>query len=467
MNWASINDNGYVVSFTPDAMNQYTSVNGTGLGYDANFNLTWNGGTRSNFDAEKRLVSASGPGGSVQFVYDGLGRCVKRTINGAPVVYAYDGWKPIFEHALDGSWFAVNMYGPGADEILWRYQSNVGHLRYHSDIHGNVTTLLDWSGNVVEKYTYDAFGSPAITDWWGNPHYDAAGHYASWYGNRFLFQGREYFPELGLYDYRHRFYDPSLGRFLQTDPTGFDAGDMNLYRYCDDDPIDQSDPTGLYSVDSRYSSLTSMGGGDWIKGSEGLSAWDYAQGMGTNRPQAGMDGGGGGDSGGGKSKAISAENEGNKAYTYSLKQQFNIGDLSGARGYQYVSDPDKRVSGECLAGVQHLTGTPSSHTPLLRGAAVGPNTHRGAAIATGWELNKHGQWVYPSKPASSSSNHAAVYVAPAGKGLMQILSQAHGRALQLEIRRTDGWNVITSTAPPTGHSSSQLRPVPRPFDPSY
>jgi RHS repeat-associated protein len=47
-----------------------------------------------------------------------------------------------------------------------------------------------------------------------------------------------------LYDYRHRFYHPGLGRFLQTDPSGFGAGDMNLFRYCDDDPVDRSDPTG-------------------------------------------------------------------------------------------------------------------------------------------------------------------------------------------------------------------------------
>jgi hypothetical protein len=40
-------------------------------------------------------------------------------------------------------------------------------------------------------------------------------------------------------------YNPDLGRFLQTDPTGFDAGDMNLFRYCGDEPVDRSDPTGL------------------------------------------------------------------------------------------------------------------------------------------------------------------------------------------------------------------------------
>src|SRR5205085_617584 len=70
---------------------------------------------------------------------------------------------------------------------------------------------------------------------------------------RFMFQGREWIPELGIYDYRHRFYHPSLGRFLQADPTGFDAGDMNLFRYCGDNPVDRSDPTGLVDRDVNAS----------------------------------------------------------------------------------------------------------------------------------------------------------------------------------------------------------------------
>jgi RHS repeat-associated protein len=125
-----------------------------------------------------------------------------------------------------------------------RYQATVGYLRYHSDMHGNVTALLDYGGTVIEKYTYDAFGRPTVTNG------DGTGtRGSSNYGNRFMFTGREYFSELGLYDYRHRFYDPWLGRFLQTDPIGFDAGDMNLFRYCDDDPVDRSDPTGLVERD--------------------------------------------------------------------------------------------------------------------------------------------------------------------------------------------------------------------------
>jgi RHS repeat-associated protein len=130
-----------------------------------------------------------------------------------------------------------------------------------------VAFVLDVNGNGIERYTYDAFGKPTITDWNGN------GRTSSAIGNRFMFQGREYFREIGLYDYRHRFYDPYVGRFIQTDPMGlqtegeklsagqkalfspggsapeaFGSSEMNLFRYCGDDPVDGSDPWGLFDT---------------------------------------------------------------------------------------------------------------------------------------------------------------------------------------------------------------------------
>jgi RHS repeat-associated protein len=63
--------------------------------------------------------------------------------------------------------------------------------------------------------------------------------------NRFLFQGALYEPEPQIYDMRNRFYHPNLGRFMQSDPLGFDAGDMNLFRYCGNDPVNGRDPFGL------------------------------------------------------------------------------------------------------------------------------------------------------------------------------------------------------------------------------
>ena len=191
----------------------------------------------------------------MHFTYDGLGRCVRRMDTGTTTLFTYDEWNPIVEWDQSNNFKASNIYGAKADELLIRNDSVQGGLVYKQDKLGNVMFLLDKIGNVIERYTYEVFGTPYVTDWWGNPHYDANGRSASWYGNRFLFTGREYFSSIACYDYRNRMYRPSLGRFLQTDPIGFDAGDMNLFRYVGDDPVDRSDPTGLLAVDWTWSRL--------------------------------------------------------------------------------------------------------------------------------------------------------------------------------------------------------------------
>jgi RHS repeat-associated protein len=245
LNRNAVTSNGTATNYSHNAMNQYTLWGGQSFLYDGNFNFSWMGGWQHNYDSQNHLTSVSNGGGTQEsFVYDGLGRCVKRTVNGAAMIYVYDGWKAVFEHAFDGAWMAYNVYGPGSDEILWRYHSQVGHLRYHTDIHGNVSELLGWGGEGLEKYTYDAFGIPTVTNWDGsNP------RSYSTYGNRFMFQGREWYSELGYYNFRHRFYDPTVGRFLQKDPLGFGGGDANLYRYCGGDPVNRRDPFGLVTSD--------------------------------------------------------------------------------------------------------------------------------------------------------------------------------------------------------------------------
>jgi RHS repeat-associated protein len=239
LNRQSVNENGTATVYSPNGLNQYTGVGGVSPGYDDKFNLNSFNGLSGSYDAANHLVWAGKNGNGAQFIYDGLGRCLKRTINGATTIIGYDGWKPTVEWDGNGAFQAWNIYGTGPDEILWRNQAGVGYLRYHHDVHGNVAYLLGFGGEGLEKYSYDAFGAPTITDWNGNVRSQSA------YGNRFMFTGREYFPELGLYDFRNRFYHPGLGRFLQSDPTGFDAGDANLFRYCGGDPVNASDPLGL------------------------------------------------------------------------------------------------------------------------------------------------------------------------------------------------------------------------------
>ncbi|MCS7062483.1 MAG: RHS repeat-associated core domain-containing protein [Methylacidiphilales bacterium] len=52
----------------------------------------------------------------------------------------------------------------------------------------------------------------------------------------------------GLYDYRNRIYSTVHGRFLQPDPIGFDAGDVNWYRYVGNNAVNYTDPEGLWGI---------------------------------------------------------------------------------------------------------------------------------------------------------------------------------------------------------------------------
>jgi RHS repeat-associated protein len=78
-----------------------------------------------------------------------------------------------------------------------------------------------------------------------------------------LFTGREWNGEIGIYDYRNRIYSPELGRFLQTDPIRFEAGDVNLYRYVSNNPVKWIDAFGLMSsIAKKIIPVHETGGGN-------------------------------------------------------------------------------------------------------------------------------------------------------------------------------------------------------------
>jgi RHS repeat-associated protein len=247
INRRSMTDDGAVTNYTPNSLNQYTAVANHAAQYDTKFNLWKYEDWVYTYDADQRLISADSTvdgGHHAEFVYDGLGRCVRRTIDGTATVFTYDEWKPIVEWTGAGVFVAWNLYGPEEDEILVRYQPNLGgYVHYKLDAMGNVQFLLSGQLNLgLEKYTYDAFGQPKIRGWNGE------GRAISHHGNRFMFTGREYLYTLGIYDYRHRHYHPGLGRFIQTDPVGFGGDPLNLYRYCSGNPVLHGDPTGLVAT---------------------------------------------------------------------------------------------------------------------------------------------------------------------------------------------------------------------------
>jgi RHS repeat-associated protein len=234
------------VNYSPNSINQYTSVGGTAVTNGPDHEIQAHYGFTYHYMRDQELKQITATGFTYDFAYDALGRCVKRTVNNAiTTYYFYDGEKPILEYNENNALVGFNLYGKGIDEIIERGAygaDNQWHWYFlNQDHEGSVTYLTDADGTIIEKYRYDAFGTPSFYDGGG------AQITTSAYSNRFLFTGREYLGAW-IYDYRARLYHAYLGRFMSEDPKLFDAGDYNLFRYCHNDPIDLTDPMGLWDM---------------------------------------------------------------------------------------------------------------------------------------------------------------------------------------------------------------------------
>jgi len=219
--------------------NQLESVNGTTINYDARGNTVSKTDSTSNttylWDEENQLRQVRLGRRIVTFEYDALGRRIqKRTGFGATTRYAYDGMDILTETATRTGITVKYIHGPGIDEPL-AAEDEAGNLTFfHADGLGSIVKETDEAGQVVSSYRYDAFGNIEVG--------------ASQSG--YSFTGREWDPETGLYYYRARYYDPTIGRLLSEDPVGFDGG-MNFYLYVHDNPVRFNDPSGLQQREER------------------------------------------------------------------------------------------------------------------------------------------------------------------------------------------------------------------------
>jgi RHS repeat-associated protein len=217
--------------------------------YDNNGNLTsktnkaTTATTTYQYDAEDRLVQITTPTDVIQYQYDGFGRRNVRTLNGVVTRYVYDQEDILFEFDENDQIKARYTHGPGIDEPISvdRDTDSDGVFDvtyyYHKDGLGSITAITDAVGNVVQAYVYDSFGK--IVNQTGSIE------------NPYTYTGREWDAEAGLYYYRARYYDPSIGRFINGDPIGFAGGDVNFYVYVQNNPVNYIDPDGenfLYKV---------------------------------------------------------------------------------------------------------------------------------------------------------------------------------------------------------------------------
>lgn len=214
--------------YQSNELNQYTAVSQSALGYDPNGNLDHFDDLTTSHSADGRLESVTKSGVQAIYGYDAAGRRTSRHVGGAGTRYLHDGDQVIEEYDDSGQLLRRYVYGPGIDRPI-RISTTTGSFYYHFDALGSVVALSDATGALAESHAYSPFGEV---------------NHPSAVGNPYLFTGREYDPESGLYYYRNRYYSPELGRFLEPDPLGYTDG-MNLYAYVNQNPVNYVDPMGL------------------------------------------------------------------------------------------------------------------------------------------------------------------------------------------------------------------------------
>ena len=211
-------------NYTTNGLNQYTLSGTVVPSYDRRGNTTSAGATTYAYDSKNQLTSF----GTNSLSYDAEGRLAAQAVPGT-TRFVYDGSDLIAETDASNNILRRYVHIPGSDNVLvWYEGAGTTDRRWLAHDERMSTTLVtDASGNSLGINSYDEYGIPASTNI-----------------GRFQYTGQTYLPELGMYYYKARIYSATMGRFMQTDPKGYDDG-PNWYNYVHGDPIDAADSTGL------------------------------------------------------------------------------------------------------------------------------------------------------------------------------------------------------------------------------
>ncbi|WP_342596962.1 RHS repeat-associated core domain-containing protein [Cyanobacterium aponinum UTEX 3222] len=171
----------------------------------------------------------------VELSYDMFGQRLSKVVDGVATYFVYDRDDVILDFVDDGAGIELDMrylHGSQVDEVLAQEDGNGDVVWLLRDYLGTIRDLVDNTGDVVNHLTYDSYGN-------------LVSETNSAVDSRYRFTGREWDEEIDLYYYRARYYSGETGRFISVVPISFDSGTYNLYGYVDNNPVSNSDPSGL------------------------------------------------------------------------------------------------------------------------------------------------------------------------------------------------------------------------------
>jgi RHS repeat-associated protein len=171
-------------------------------------------------------------GRSVTYDHDPMGRRIAKRIDGA-VVEKYlwrDNTMLLAIYDSSDNLVMRFNYADGRMPISMLRGGNTYYMMY--DQVGSLRLIVDSSGNITKRIDYDSFGN-IIND--TNPGVTMP----------FGFAGGLHDIDTGLVRFGARDYDPTIGRWTAKDPIDLAGGDVNLYGYVQNNPVNWIDPDGL------------------------------------------------------------------------------------------------------------------------------------------------------------------------------------------------------------------------------
>ncbi len=210
-----------------------TAYDGKAISYDLQGNPTNYLGHDLVWEKGRQLKSFDG----ITYTYNGNGIRTSKTIDGVEHTYVLDGAKILRE-----TW-GINELVPlydNEDSVCGILYNQVPYY-FRKNLQGDIIAITDKYGETVARYTYDAWGKCTIVDF-------ARAHEIATI-NPFRYRGYYYDSETQLYYLQSRYYDPTLGRFVNGDAATYlgtrkVALSYNLFTYCENNPIMYVDVSG-------------------------------------------------------------------------------------------------------------------------------------------------------------------------------------------------------------------------------